>query len=277
MDTHAVSSWSELERWATLPAWNERLPWDERLPESSDGFRFVFRGQSSATWPIFSSLARHLLAHSPPVKPDEWRRRELKMYRSFRERILRLCPRLYDDLCPLEILSLMRHHSVPTRVIDFTEHPLVAAYFAVHNASDDSAIWVVDRRYINCLRVRSDLPEYAGPTHKPYAKARKHDGATVVRPLGLHPRIAAQRGCFLIPGRISPSLPEHLLHTKVVLSESVIFEAKLKLSSHMITQDLLFPDLDAIAAEVTSFSTSSNPDFADAQDAPDVFPDTGAD
>ena len=47
MDTHAVSSWSELERWATLPAWNERLPWDERLPESSDGFRFVFRGQSS--------------------------------------------------------------------------------------------------------------------------------------------------------------------------------------------------------------------------------------
>ena len=95
MDTHAVSSWSELERWATLPAWNERLPWDERLPESSDGFRFVFRGQSSATWPIFSSLARHLLAHSPPVKPDEWRRRELKMYRSFRERILRLCPRLY--------------------------------------------------------------------------------------------------------------------------------------------------------------------------------------
>ena len=193
MDTYAISSWSELERWATKPAWHERLPWDERLPESSDGSRFVFRGQSSATWPISSSLARHLRAHSPPVKPDEWRRRELKMYRSFRERILRLCPKLYDDLCPLEILSLMRHHNVPTRVIDFTEDPLVAAYFAVRGASDDSTIWVVDRLHINSLQGRSDLPEYAGPTHKPsYAKARKHDGTTVVRPLGLHPRIAAQ-------------------------------------------------------------------------------------
>jgi hypothetical protein len=260
MDTYAVSSWSELEDWAKQ--WEEKLPCDD--PKFSDGFRFVFRGQSRSTWPIVSSLARHLLAHSPPVKPDEWRRRELKMYRSFRERILRLCPRLYDDLCPLEILSLMQHHGVPTRVIDFTERPLIAAYFALIDASDDSAIWVVDRLHINSLQVRSDLPEYAGPTHKPgYAKARKHDGATVVRPLGLHPRIAAQRGCFLIPGRISPSLPEHLLHTKVVLSESVIFEAKLKLSSHMLTRDLLFPDLDAIAKEVKSFSTSSNPDFAD--------------
>jgi len=278
MDTYAVSSWSELVLWAKQPAWAERLPWDERLPESSDGSRFVFRGQSNKTWPIFSTLARHLLAHSPLVKPDEWRRRELKMYRSFRERILRLCPSLYDHWCPLEIVSLMRHHSVPTRVIDFTEHPLVAAYFAVRHASDDSAIWVVDRLHINSLQVRSDLPEYAGPTHKPgYAKARKHDGATVVRPRMLFPRIAAQRGCFLIPGRISPPLSEHLLHTKVVLSESVIFEAKLTLSSHMLTNNLLFPNLDAIAAEVTSFSTSSNPDFPDAPDAPDVFPDTGAD
>jgi hypothetical protein len=57
----------------------------------------------------------------------------------------------------------------------------------------------------------------------------------------------------------------------------VIFEAKLKLSSDMLTRDLLFPNLDAIAAEVKSFSTSSNADFPDSPDAPDVFPDTGAD
>ena len=45
MDTYAVSSWSKLEKWAKH-ACEERLPWDEGLPESSDGSRFVFRGQS---------------------------------------------------------------------------------------------------------------------------------------------------------------------------------------------------------------------------------------
>lgn len=271
METHLISSWADLERWAMQPAWTETLS------ESSDSTRFVFRGQISATWPVSSSLARHLHAHSPPVRPDEWRRRELKMYRTFRERILCFCPGLYEHWSPLEILSLMRHHGVPTRVIDFTERPLVAAYFAVRHASDDSAIWVVDRRHIDFLRRQNELPEYAGPTHNPdYAKASKHDGATIVKPTPLHPRIAAQSGCLLIPGRISVPLGEYLIHSKVVLSESVIFESKMRLSSHMLSDDFLFPDLDAMAAEVTSLSTSSNPDFGGAPVVLDSYTDTGA-
>ena len=199
------------------------------------------------------------------------------MYRSFRERILRLCPRLYDDLCPLEILSLMRIIAFPPesstlqsirlslRISLYTTRQTTAPSGSLTDAISIVSGFVATFRSMPARRT-SPTPRPASTTAR---QSCDHWGFIRASP--------RRRGCFLIPGRISPSLPEHLLHTKVVLSESVIFEAKLKLSSHMLTQDLLFPDLDAIAAEVTSFSTSSNPDFADAQDAPDVFPDTGAD
>ena len=169
--------------------------------------RFVFGGQSSSAWDVLSSLARHFLKNSPRVKPDEWRRRELKMYRMFRERLLGLCPRLYDNWSPVEVLSIMRHHRVPTRVIDFMESPMIAAYFALYNATEDSAIWVVDRYHLDSIRASCKLPAYTGPTHMGgYAKATRNDGATIVKPDHLHARIAAQRGCLLIPGHISEPL-----------------------------------------------------------------------
>lgn len=187
------------------------------------------------------------------------------MYRMFRERIVQLCPTLYDNWKPVEVLSLMRHHRVPTRVVEFTESPMIAAYFAVRDARGDSGIWVVDRQHLDSLRASHNSPEYAGPTHLGgYAMAEKHDGAIIVKPDTLHARIAAQRGCLLVPGHISATLSEGLFYAKIILREALIVEAQLMLPGCRLTEDFLFPDFDRVGVDITSFSTSSNPDFPEA-------------
>ncbi len=49
----------------------------------------------------------------------------------------------------LEWLSLLQHHGTPTRLIDFTESPYIAAYFAFQDdeseKSESVAIWCVNR------------------------------------------------------------------------------------------------------------------------------------
>ena len=124
---------------------------DEGLPESSDGSRFVFSSQRRNVGPSSRVSHNTSSATPPPVKPDEWPHRELKMYRSFRERILRLCPKLYDDLCPLEILSLMRRCAFPPESSTLQSVRLSLRISLYITRQTTTAIWVVDRRYSSIL------------------------------------------------------------------------------------------------------------------------------
>lgn len=111
-----------------------------RLSEFSPAW--VFRGHAGAAWPLTSALER---ADSVDPAADEWR-----MIDHFRRRAsLYLPPQLHlgdDDL--FGWMALMQHYGAPTRLLDVTLSPYVAAFFALeeHTCSehDDLALWAVD-------------------------------------------------------------------------------------------------------------------------------------
>ena len=82
----------------------------------------------------------------------------------------------------IETLAIAQHHGVPTRLLDFTENPLVAAYFAaspgwdiknqrIHpNIGNYLAVWVIDMRFIRSVNsIHRRYPERIGEVRVPRA------------------------------------------------------------------------------------------------------------
>ena len=238
-----------------LHTWEELRDWLDQHSEKDH--QYAFRGQSSNGWPLRTSLARQFLNH--PVAPNQWRKRELKVYRIFRERLLTICPGLYDDWAPLDILSLMQHHGTPTRLLDFSFSAEVAAYFASKDAQRDCSIWVVDVAFLQARSAEQKFPSYTGPSHLPeYKIPKKHPSASILTVEHPHPRLVAQRGCFLVPGSISKQINHALLHSLVTLSEEMVLETTMRLKGRWIDHEYLFPDLDQIARDANRFAVTGS-------------------
>jgi len=103
---------------------------------------YLFRGQSRGRWHLEPSLQRHL-------GNDTTAEEALAIERGFCEEF-RSHARLHLDgeFVPsgsalLPWLSLMQHYGCPTRLLDWTKSPFVAAYFAVEaDWHHDGAIWL---------------------------------------------------------------------------------------------------------------------------------------
>ena len=110
------------------------------LTLARDGW--AFRGQQKAEWPLWSSLSRHLSAYVENV--DCWAEREARAIRIFQRKAHSFLsdPALLDD--DLRCLALMQHHGAPTRLLDFTKSPYVAAFFALENAIEAAAVYAIN-------------------------------------------------------------------------------------------------------------------------------------
>jgi hypothetical protein len=108
---------------------------------------FVYRGQSDASWPLTSSLERIL----EPVWDQPGF--DFKKFEDFTIKRFSGKFHLYSDFSvspksKLEEIALMQHYGAPTRLVDFTESPYLALYFAIESynplSKKDFSFYAID-------------------------------------------------------------------------------------------------------------------------------------
>src|SRR6202034_1120518 len=100
---------------------------------------WAFRGHRKEQWPLASALSRYF--RSFRLDRRSWPQQEDRILRVFKRKahqFLAQPPATDDDF---QWLALMQHHGAPTRLLDFTWSPYVAAFFSLERATADAAIW----------------------------------------------------------------------------------------------------------------------------------------
>jgi hypothetical protein len=188
--------------------------------------------------------------HSSTVKSKDLPKAEKAMIRDFK--------RKYDGYDRADVenddlycLSLMRHYGAPTRLLDWTYSPYIAAYFGLekwekkHRKSDklEVVVWCINQEWCfeNALKVNSivetDLPKYRKAHQEelndPKALQLKRrlfrnlfmqGGNKFVFPVNtrhLHERLTVQQGVFLCPGDINEPLVEILASYKSKINKII--------------------------------------------------------
>jgi len=138
---------SLLQRWPikVVLSWKSFTEYAQQLCSDDDPNRpaFIWRGQTNAQWAVQSSLKRFL---PTTVEFDVAIEIELALLHEFQQQAHHLLvpsalPR-DDDV--LSWWSFMQHYGAPTRFLDWSQSPYVAAYFAAADQlSIDAAVFAV--------------------------------------------------------------------------------------------------------------------------------------
>ena len=231
------------------------------LAESSDYRSWAYRGQTDASWPLLSSLSRYFFKYN--IHAEAWPIQEERILRIFRRKAYLYLHRVPDEDDSLQWLALMQHHGAPTRLLDFTWSPYVAAFFALEKAIGNSAVWAVfppalQRRELSASE--NELPEddmvpWLKGNYEKYFLPNKDPFVIIGEPHTMNERLIAQSGTFVMPGTIampieeiiSERCPEGAVVKFVLNAEALRSDALRSLYNMNITSATLFPDINGLA------------------------------
>jgi FRG domain len=229
----------------------------------------VYRGAANASWPLLTSLDTLGGVSPPHAKADL----EDHILRNF---IRYSRPHLgTQHVNEWEILVAAQHHGLPTRLLDWTYSPLVAAHFATVEgpAGTDRAVWRLDWKAVH-RRFRlpelalliQDLEEILGG-QRPFtpwslfaSSPDRAEFACMIEPPSLDARIVAQAATFTLCTDKRQSfdrfLDRHELGsalTKFVIPAREAGRLRDQLDLVSVDERRLFPDLDGLAAHLRRY------------------------
>jgi len=158
-------------------------------------------------------------------------------------------------------LFLMQHHRLPTRLLDWTESPFAAIYFAVHELDNrPGAIYALSPTKLNLnfggaeKLILPDSDVVAPLFEAPFKGPLPHSEAVyAVLPWLLHIRMVAQRSVMTIHDSLKP-LEENEKNKQCLIKYKIPQKSKYHIRKQLIrsgiTRTSLFPELDSLASEI---------------------------
>jgi FRG domain len=229
----------------------------------------VYRGAAEASRPLLTSLDR-LGGVDPPHAKTGLEEHILRNFIRY--------SRPYFETPPVnewELLVAAQHHGLPTRLLDWTYSPLVAAHFATldRQICIDRAVWRLDWKKVHgafgfpeLALLIQDLDELfvKGGRFSPWTlfnRDRKEKPfACMIEPPSLDARIVAQAAVFtLCSDKSRPFdafLEEHGLGdalTRFVIPAEQTARVRDQLDLASVDERRLFPDLDGVAAQMRRY------------------------
>ena len=215
----------------------------------------VFRGMADCSWGLTPSLNRacpHDLSLEKMI---------LRSFQKYGYAELQNCASFW------EIVAMGQQFGLPTRLLDWTYSPLVAAHFATEDVSSydrDGVIWCVDIPNINRHlpdAFRKKLGEYKGiiftrdildelaPNFDALRRSSPEPFALFFEPASTVNRIANQYALFSVvsdPAVTLLDLPESEHFTRLIIHHKAKLEIRDKLDYINISERMIYPGLDGI-------------------------------
>jgi hypothetical protein len=210
-----------------------------------------YRGHANAKW----ELKPHYDRLKKPIN-------ETELFGRFRQNANLLLTQPPTKPNDFGWMFLMQHYGVPTRLLDWTESPLVALYFAIDdknpdNLKRDAALWVLYPNELNkhSTAESSYIPSFedewlANYSVEQYSKG-KDNGILPIAAIATrnNPRIQAQLGVFTISHlkKVAVEKVEDGKHcVKLVIPKESKAKLKEELRTLGISRFQIFPELSSI-------------------------------
>jgi hypothetical protein len=213
-----------------------------------------FRGHANHMWQLMPGLGRN---------PDH-----LSQETEIIKRFVQLSVPHLTEPAPKtdwEWIFLMQHYGVPTRLLDWTESPLTALWFAMNSENEeaqrsDGTLWCLAPLALNRQarfrgKLENELPGFdADDVLDAYLPERQGEGQAKNAVAATGPRnsrrIAAQLGNFTIFDRASEPINEigdgqHVWRWTIPAAAKPRLREELKLLR--LTELSIFPDLDRVS------------------------------
>lgn len=257
-----------IESWPHLCEVVYRDSWQEDLQRFRTNF--AFRGASDKAFTLTNSFKRNCKDHSEI---------EYHILRNFRKYARTAEPGLTKTLWRTFVLA--QHHGLPTRLLDWTYSPFVAMHYAtcdLNNYNQDGIIWKVDFVELNkrapkilldalikekCNAYTVEILEDVIPDIKFYDMIPDGPHVIFFEPPSMDERIVNQYALFSVISDSQIDFDELLfsdpdLYRRIIIPKELKWEIRDKLDQANITERVLFPGLDGLAAWLKRHYTPRN-------------------
>lgn len=228
-----------------------------------------YRGLSKSSHELKPTLFRH----SKKTAPDELDLVERELAAAFKKRSPPFTSQNFSN--EWEQMFFMQHYGIPTRLLDWSESPFIALYFAICNverakngkAKHDAAIWMLDpvswnRSALSDISFKDGILDTNQQQVKSYSPGAELSDRKIIPVMiyGTHnsPRIVAQRGTFALFGKGTEPMESFFASGKfedeslqrVVIERDAVDLISSSLLKKGISDSTIYPDLYGLSMEL---------------------------